>query len=157
MSARLSTVLPAPQSACLRRQLISSAPRRAFSSPARGQPLRPSPTSKPSPNSAAKRYQSTASSSDAPSRLPAILYGTAALAVGGLAWYLITDVRFSAHRYITVPALRWWFEDAEEAHHAGVKGLKVLDRIGLGPRDRCTEGGLEVEVGLCFTTHWSAY
>ncbi|KAI9774687.1 MAG: Dihydroorotate dehydrogenase (quinone), mitochondrial [Geoglossum simile] len=66
----------------------------------------------------------------------------------GLGWYYVTDTRAGVHRWLVVPALRWWYRDAEEAHEAGTKALRALWELGLHPREReDVDGGvLEVEV-----------
>lgn len=69
-------------------------------------------------------------------------------------YYYITDTRATAHQWLVPTALRWIYKDAEEAHHAGTKFLKILYGFGLHPRERESSdalGDLEVEVGqlLC--------
>jgi dihydroorotate dehydrogenase len=64
-------------------------------------------------------------------------------------------VRFSAHRWLTVPLLRRLYAgDAEDAHHAGIKGLRALGVLGLSPRERGggerEDGDLAVEVGFSY-------
>lgn len=74
--------------------------------------------------------------SRSPSRLVDFLYG-ATLAFGvGTAYFYITDTRASAHRYIVIPTLRFFYPDPEDAHHAGNHILKVLWDFGLNPRER---------------------
>ncbi|RKF83887.1 Dihydroorotate dehydrogenase, mitochondrial [Golovinomyces cichoracearum] len=51
-------------------------------------------------------------------------------------YYYLTDTRSSIHRWFAVPALRWIYPDAEDAHHAGTKILKNLFSLGLHPRER---------------------
>ena len=61
---------------------------------------------------------------------------------------LLIDTQ-GVHQWIVVPSLRWIFDDAEEAHEAGTKSLKVLYQFGLHPRERGKTdeaGDLEVEV-----------
>jgi hypothetical protein len=62
----------------------------------------------------------------------------------------VTDTRASVHKYVAVPLVRWLYPDAEDAHHAGVDGLKELYRLGLHPRERDSpdkDGKLATEVG----------
>lgn len=64
-------------------------------------------------------------------------------------YYYITDTRASVHQWLVVPSLRWFYEDAEEAHKTGTKSLKAIYRLGLHPRERenlDSAGDLEVEV-----------
>ncbi|KAH7323537.1 hypothetical protein BKA65DRAFT_360579, partial [Rhexocercosporidium sp. MPI-PUGE-AT-0058] len=48
----------------------------------------------------------------------------------------VTDTRASAHQWLVVPALRWIYPDAEDAHHHGTQTLKALYSFGLHPRER---------------------
>jgi dihydroorotate dehydrogenase len=82
------------------------------------------------------RHASTDATSSAGNRLRNILYGTTFAAVLFAGYYAVTDVRFSAHQWLTVPLLRWIYQDAEGAHHAGVKGLKAMHQFGLHARER---------------------
>ena len=73
--------------------------------------------------------------------------GIAGLLVAGYAY--VTDTRASFHRWIVPPTLRFLLDDAEEAHEAGVKALKVLYQLGLHPRERSKQDGrgdLEINV-----------
>uniref|UniRef100_A0A093VDM9 Dihydroorotate dehydrogenase (quinone), mitochondrial n=2 Tax=Talaromyces marneffei PM1 TaxID=1077442 RepID=A0A093VDM9_TALMA len=74
----------------------------------------------------------------------------ASLAVALFGGYLyVTDTRANAHRYIVVPFVRWWFPDAEDAHHAGVAALRELYKFCLHPRERSSpdlDGKLSTEV-----------
>ena len=73
--------------------------------------------------------------------------GIAALLFAGYAY--VTDTRAGVHRWIAPPTLRFLFDDAEEAHEAGVKALKVLYQFGLHPRERSgldDRGDLEINV-----------
>jgi dihydroorotate dehydrogenase len=40
------------------------------------------------------------------------------------------------HKWFVVPALRYIYPDAEDAHHAGTQALKALYTFGLNPRER---------------------
>ena len=63
-------------------------------------------------------------------------YGTS-FAIGTLfGYFYLTDTRSSIHRWLLVPALRYIYKDAEDAHHAGVSILKLLYRLNLHPRER---------------------
>ena len=64
------------------------------------------------------------------------------------------------HQWIVVPSLRWFYDDAEEAHEAGTKSLKVLYQFGLHPRERGKAdeaGDLEVEVRKLGDRHRQYY
>jgi dihydroorotate dehydrogenase len=64
-------------------------------------------------------------------------------------YYYITDSRAAIHRWIVVPGLRFFYEDAEEAHHIANQSLKMLHQFGLHPRERGNAdaaGDLQVEV-----------
>ncbi|OJD26169.1 hypothetical protein ACJ73_02453 [Blastomyces percursus] len=52
-----------------------------------------------------------------------------------------TDTRASAHRWIVPRLIRWYYPDAEDAHHAGVDWLKFLYQLGLHPRERGNPDG----------------
>ncbi|KAG5302211.1 orotate reductase [Histoplasma ohiense] len=52
-----------------------------------------------------------------------------------------TDTRASAHRWIVPRLIRWYYPDAEDAHHAGVEWMKFLYRFGLHPRERGNPDG----------------
>ncbi|POS84840.1 hypothetical protein EPUL_004094 [Erysiphe pulchra] len=51
-------------------------------------------------------------------------------------YYYLTDTRSSVHRWLTVPALRIIYPDAEDSHHNGTRILKELYLWGLHPRER---------------------
>ena len=58
-----------------------------------------------------------------------------------------TDVRAGIHQWAVVPSLRWFYDDAEEAHEVGTASLKGLYKWGLHPRERgALPQNLEVEV-----------
>lgn len=96
----------------------------------------------------ARRAQSSARS--AGSRVKSFIYTTTALLGLTFGYLYATDTRSSVHQYAIVPLVRLLYPDAEDAHHAGVKALKVLYRLGLNPRERGNEdqerGDLKVEV-----------
>lgn len=51
------------------------------------------------------------------------------------------------HRWFVVPALRWLYPDAEDAHHIGTEALKTLYSVGLHPRDRVSDSeGVDLSV-----------
>lgn len=51
------------------------------------------------------------------------------------------------HRWLVVPALRWLYPDAEDAHHVGINALKRLYSLGLHPRDRVSDSkGVDLSV-----------
>lgn len=82
-------------------------------------------------------------------RIKNILLGTS---VGLFLWFgylYVTDVRAGIHQWAVVPSLRWFYDDAEEAHEAGTEWLKGLYAWGLHPRERGgldSKGDLSVEV-----------
>lgn len=82
-------------------------------------------------------------------RIKNILLGTS---VGLFLWFgylYVTDVRAGIHQWAVVPSLRWFYDDAEEAHEAGTEWLKGLYAWGLHPRERGgldSRGDLSVEV-----------
>lgn len=72
--------------------------------------------------------------------------------VGGLllvfGLYYLTDTRAGVHQWLVAPSLRWIYDDAEEAHEAGVTILKTLYDFGIHPRERGKDmmGEFEVEI-----------
>lgn len=82
-------------------------------------------------------------------RFKNLLYGTSIALFLLLGYHAVTDVRFSLHQWLSVPVLRYVYDDAEEAHHAGTKALKTLHEFGVHPRERGNPdaaGDLQVEV-----------
>ncbi|MCJ1383999.1 Dihydroorotate dehydrogenase (quinone), mitochondrial [Xylographa soralifera] len=82
-------------------------------------------------------------------RLKNLFLGTAIGASLILGYLYITDTRAGVHQWIVVPSIRWFYDDAEDAHEAGTKALKALHEFGLHPRERGSEdkgGDLTVEV-----------
>ncbi|KAF8856682.1 dihydroorotate reductase pyre [Acephala macrosclerotiorum] len=69
-------------------------------------------------------------------RLKNVLYGTSLTLFVGLGYLYITDTRASVHQWLVPPALRYFYPDAEEAHHVGTQALKALYSFGLHPRER---------------------
>lgn len=65
-----------------------------------------------------------------------LFLGTAIAGALVLGYYYITDTRAGVHRWLVVPALRWIYDDAEEAHEVGTRVLKALYEFGLHPRER---------------------
>ena len=64
-------------------------------------------------------------------------------------YYYLSDTRAGIHQWVVVPSLRWMYDDAEDAHVAGIKVLKGLHRFGIHPRERGDPdqaGDLEVKV-----------
>jgi len=83
-------------------------------------------------------------------RLKNLLLGTAIGLSLILGYVYITDTRASVH-LLTPHALRWVYDDAEEAHEAGNRWLKLLYAFGLHPRERGNldgNGDLAVEVHM---------
>ncbi|KAG5922081.1 hypothetical protein E4U61_005867 [Claviceps capensis] len=101
--------------------------------------LRATPTLRPALGHASRRSASTSTTqaaSDQASRAKALLYGTAVAASAYIAYLYTTDTRAFIHRYIVPRLLRTVYPDAEDAHHAGTKALKILHDFGLQPRER---------------------
>jgi hypothetical protein len=97
--------------------------------------------------SAASRASSVASR--LAQRIRGVFYGASALVIITFGYFYVTDTRAGVHRWLAVPALRWIYDDAEDAHKAGTKILKVLYDLGLYPRERDSANvndGLGVEV-----------
>jgi dihydroorotate dehydrogenase len=69
-------------------------------------------------------------------RLKNLFYGTSIFLFGAFTYLYITDTRAGVHQWLAVPALRWIYPDAEEAHHVGTQTLKALYSFGLHPRER---------------------
>ncbi|MCJ1370566.1 Dihydroorotate dehydrogenase (quinone), mitochondrial [Loxospora ochrophaea] len=64
-------------------------------------------------------------------------------------YYYTTDTRAGIHQWVVAPSLRWIYDDAEDAHEAGVKALRGLYKLGIHPRERGNvdgSGDLNVEV-----------
>ncbi|PMD47045.1 FMN-linked oxidoreductase [Hyaloscypha variabilis F] len=81
----------------------------------------------------------TATAADARSlvtRLKNLLFGTSIFLFGAFGYLYITDTRAGVHQWLAVPALRWIYPDAEDAHHVGTQALKALYSFGLHPRER---------------------
>jgi dihydroorotate dehydrogenase len=77
------------------------------------------------------------------------IYGSALTLALSFGYLYATDTRAGFHEWLIVPALRQLYGDAEDAHHAGTRILKVLHGFGLHPRERSdpdAAGDLEVEV-----------
>ena len=62
--------------------------------------------------------------------------GTSILLSLSFGYLYLTDVRAGVHQWAVVPGLRWWYDDAEEAHERGTEILEGLWRWGLYPRER---------------------
>lgn len=69
-------------------------------------------------------------------RLKNLLFGTSLSLFAVFGYLYITDTRASVHQWLVVPALRYVYPDAEDAHHAGTQILKALYAFGLSPRER---------------------
>lgn len=82
-------------------------------------------------------------------RLRNLVYGTSFVLILTFSYLYGTDTRAGIHRWLIPRSLRWIYDDAEEAHHAGKKALKTLHEFGLNPRERGNpdqNGDLKVEV-----------
>lgn len=75
--------------------------------------------------------------------------GTLFIISTGLGYLYITDTRASVHEWLSPPAIRFLYPDAEDAHHVGTSILKALWSFGLHPRERPAtkdQGTLSIEV-----------
>lgn len=78
------------------------------------------------------------------------IYGTSSALLLTLGYFYFTDTRAGIHQWLAVPSLRWIYNDAEEAHQAGVKILKTLYTFGLYPGERgYVEHGDDLGVEVC--------
>ncbi|KAF2200221.1 FMN-linked oxidoreductase [Delitschia confertaspora ATCC 74209] len=78
-----------------------------------------------------------------------LIYGTSLALVLSFGYLYVTDTRAGYHEWLTVPALRLLYADAEDAHHNGTAALQALYKFGLHPRERGdpdAAGDLQVEV-----------
>ena len=73
--------------------------------------------------------------------------GTSILLSLSFGYLYFTDVRAGVHQWAVVPGLRWWYDDAEEAHERGTEILEGLWRWGLYPRERARLKEKEGEAG----------
>ncbi|KND93371.1 Dihydroorotate dehydrogenase (quinone), mitochondrial [Tolypocladium ophioglossoides CBS 100239] len=87
---------------------------------------------------AQRRHASTSSenASVRAGRAKAILYGSALAASLYVAYLYTTDTRAFVHRWVVPRVLRLVFPDAEDAHHAGTRMMKLLYQLNLHPRER---------------------
>ena len=86
-------------------------------------------------------------------RLKNLFLGTAIGASLFLGYLYITDTRAGVHQWVVVPSIRWFYDDAEDAHEASTKALKALYEFGLHPRERGNQDkadDLTVEVSRYF-------
>jgi dihydroorotate dehydrogenase len=91
------------------------------------------------PRNAFQRHASTSPAAGANSvvtRMKNLLYGTSLTLFAVLTYLYITDTRASVHQWLVVPAIRYIYPDAEDAHHAGTKMLRTLYSFGIHPRER---------------------
>lgn len=70
------------------------------------------------------------------SDLKSIAVGLSTILGSILGYFYLTDTRSSIHRWLAVPAIRYIYKDAENAHHAGISTLKLLYRLRMHPRER---------------------
>ncbi len=83
-------------------------------------------------------------------RLKNLFYGTSIAVFLVFGYYYVTDTRAGVHQWVVVPSLRWFYDDAEDAHEAGTRALKRLYEFGIHPRERGDPDKdvvLKVEVG----------
>jgi dihydroorotate dehydrogenase len=81
----------------------------------------------------------TTDASSLVTRLKNLLYGTSLSLFVAFSYLYITDTRAGVHQWLSVPALRWLYPDAEDAHHIGTEALKALYSFGLHPRERISK------------------
>lgn len=97
---------------------------------------------------APRRHQS--STATASSSILGHVYSAGLVLFLGFGYLYITDTRASIHQWLVVPALRIFYTDPEEAHHAGIRYIKGLYNFNLHPRERRNRderlGDLKVEV-----------
>lgn len=80
-----------------------------------------------------------ADASSLATRLRNLLYGTSFSLFAVFSYLYITDTRASVHQWLVVPALRWIYPDAEDAHRAGTQALKNAYALGIHPRERAKD------------------
>lgn len=83
------------------------------------------------------------------SRLKNFAWATAIGSFLVFGYFYVTDTRAGIHRWIVAPSLRLIYDDAEDAHVAGINSLKKLFELGLHPRERGNPDGagdLKIEV-----------
>lgn len=83
-----------------------------------------------------RRYASTRPEFSSTSRARNILVGPTVVFFSTLTYLYVTDTRASIHEWLLVPAIRYFYPDAEDAHHLGNNILKTLYPFGLHPRER---------------------
>ncbi|TVY82926.1 Dihydroorotate dehydrogenase (quinone) [Lachnellula suecica] len=69
-------------------------------------------------------------------RLKNLLFGTSLSLFAVFSYLYITNTRASVHQWLAVPAIRYFYPDAEDAHHVGTQSLKALYSFGIHPRER---------------------
>lgn len=69
-------------------------------------------------------------------RFKNLLFGTSLSLFAWFTYLYVTDTRASVHQWLAVPALRYLYPDAEDAHHIGTQSLKALYTFGFHPRER---------------------
>ncbi|KUJ15147.1 FMN-linked oxidoreductase [Mollisia scopiformis] len=95
-------------------------------------PIAPRP-----PTFQTSRPASTAAETSSPViRLKNFFYGTSLALFAAFGYLYITDTRASVHQWLVVPAIRWFYPDAEDAHYVGTQALKALYSFNLHPRER---------------------
>ena len=110
---------------------------------------KPLPVNRSSIRFASTSQVATAATTSLVYRIKNLLLGTSLGLFVWLGYLYVTDVRAGIHQWAVAPSLRWIYDDAEEAHEAGIESLKSLYAWGLHPRERGDEdrkGDLSVEV-----------
>lgn len=115
-------------------------------------PYRPIPKSlllHPTTRSASTTAQAAATDARSlATRFKNLIYGTTITLFLAFSYIYATDTRSSVHRYLAVPAIRYLFPDAEDAHHFGTAALKTLYSLGLNPRERTPKTGAGKETDI---------
>ena len=88
------------------------------------------------------------------SLLKNVLYGISITLSLAFSYLYITNTRASIHQWISVPALLFFYPDAEEAHRSGTSFLKYLYASSLHPHER---GSLDALDNLIIRDRFRAY
>lgn len=87
------------------------------------------------PDGQTRRHASTSAVSTFP-RARTAFVGTSIAATLTFAYLYVTDTRASIHQWLVPPLIRYFYDDAEDAHKLGNDTLKTLYALGLHPRER---------------------
>ena len=75
-----------------------------------------------------------------------LIYGGILVLMPGFGIFYLTDTRSRCHRFITVPLWQAVYNEAEDAHEAGIGIVRGLYNLGLHPRERHEPSNEPVEV-----------